>query len=82
MIQEKECFKFLFPLQTLVSDRAHIENIEKYSLLRQKSHNYKMKVPGKNCLFAFFFFFFVFFPFFGPLPRHMDVPRLGVKSEL
>ena len=23
-------------------------------------------------------FFFVFLPFLGPLPRHMEVPRLGV----
>ena len=28
------------------------------------------------------FFFFVFLPFLGPLPRHMEVPRLGVESEL
>ena len=27
-------------------------------------------------------FFFVFLPFLGPLPRHMEVPRLGVQSEL
>ena len=26
--------------------------------------------------------FFVFLPFLGPLPRHMEVPRLGVESEL
>ena len=30
----------------------------------------------------FFFFFFVFFPFLGPLPQPMEVPRLGVESEL
>ena len=30
----------------------------------------------------FFFFFFVFLPFLGPLLRHMEVPRLGVQSEL
>ena len=31
-------------------------------------------------IFGFFlvFFFFVFLPFLGPLPRHMEVPRLGV----
>ena len=29
-----------------------------------------------------FFFFFVFLPFFWPLPQHMEVPRLGVQSEL
>ena len=27
-------------------------------------------------------FFFVFLPFLGPLPQHMEVPRLGVESEL
>ena len=32
--------------------------------------------------FFFFFFFFVFLPLLGPLPRHMEVPRLGVQSEL
>ena len=26
--------------------------------------------------------FFVFLLFLGPLPRHMEVPRLGVESEL
>ena len=34
-------------------------------------------------VFLFFVFcFFVFLPFLGPLPRHMEVPRLGVQSEL
>ena len=28
------------------------------------------------------FFFFVFLLFLGPLPRHMEVPRLGVQLEL
>ena len=27
-------------------------------------------------------FFFVFLPFLGPLPEHMEVPRLGVQTEL
>ena len=27
-------------------------------------------------------FFGVFLPFLGPLPWHMEVPRLGVESEL
>ena len=30
----------------------------------------------------FFFFFFFFFVFLGPHPRHMEVPKVGVKSEL
>ena len=29
--------------------------------------------------FFFFFFFFVFFAFFGPLLRHMEVPRLELS---
>ena len=29
-----------------------------------------------------FFFFLSFCHFFGPFPRHMEVPRLGVESEL
>ena len=34
-------------------------------------------------LFFFFFFFFCpFLPFLGLLPQHMEVPRLGVESEL
>ena len=32
--------------------------------------------------FFFFFFFLVFLPFLGPLPWLMEVPRLGVQSEL
>ena len=34
------------------------------------------------CRCCFFFFFLVFLPFLGPLPWHMEVPRLGAKSEL
>ena len=30
----------------------------------------------------FFFFFLVFFHFLGPLPRHMEVPRLEGELEL
>ena len=38
-------------------------------------------VPLNSSVF-FFFFFLVFLAFLGPLPRHMDIPRLGVESEL
>ena len=31
---------------------------------------------------VFVFLFFVFFCFLGPHPQHMEVPRLGVESEL
>ena len=30
----------------------------------------------------FFVVVVLFLPFLGPLPRHMEVPRLGVESEL
>ena len=32
----------------------------------------------KRTVFLFFCLFFVFLPFLGPLPRHMEVRRLGV----
>ena len=32
--------------------------------------------------FCFVLFCFVFLLFLGPLPRHMEIPRLGVESEL
>ena len=41
--------------------------------------------PQVSLLFFYFlsfFYFFVFLPFLGLLPWHMEVPRLGVKSEL
>ena len=30
----------------------------------------------------YFILFLVFLLFLGPLPRHMEVPRLGIESEL
>ena len=44
----------------------------------------KLHWCGSLWVFSFFFFFFfsVFLPFLGQLPRHMEVPRLGVSSEL
>ena len=49
--------------------------------------------PAAELIILFFYFFVFFFVFFcllllllllflGPLPRHMEVPRLGVESEL
>ena len=47
------------------------------------------KYPNRNglggysfFLFLFFFFFCLFLPFLGPLPWHMEVPRLEVELEL
>ena len=40
-------------------------------------------MPHGNFLsLIFFFFFLVFLSFLGLFPRHMEVPRLGVESEL
>ena len=33
-------------------------------------------------VYVTFFFFFVFLSFLGLHPQHMEVPRLGIKSEL
>ena len=38
--------------------------------------------PEGYTISIFSFFFFFFFVFLGPHPWHMQVPRLGVKSEL
>ena len=35
-----------------------------------------------DSFFLSFFFFLVFLPFLGLFPWHMEVPRLGVESEL
>ena len=31
---------------------------------------------------SFIYLFFIFLSFLGPHPQHMEIPRLGVKSEL
>ena len=64
-------------------------------LRNQHCHSYGVgcscssySVPGletsicHRCSHQIFFFFWSFCYFFGPLPRHMEVPRLGVESEL
>ena len=47
-----------------------------------KSNNVKSFQKNAVIIGEFFFFFFVFLPFLGPPPRHMEVLRLGVESEL
>ena len=37
-----------------------------------------LQVLKQQILFFFFCFFFFFLPFLGPLPWHMEIPRLGV----
>ena len=39
-------------------------------------------MPGVQRPIFFCFVLFVFLPFLAPLPRHMEVPRLGVQLEL
>ena len=36
----------------------------------------------KNHLWSDFIFYFLFLSFLGPHPQHMEIPRLGVQSEL
>ena len=38
-------------------------------------------VKQYDCGFSFLFFY-IFLPFLGPLPWHLEVPRLGVELEL
>ena len=38
--------------------------------------------PLNHDKISIYFFFFVFLPFLGPLPQHMEVPKLEVESEL
>ena len=48
---------------------------------RNTSQDHALKLSLLN-LFLFFYFIFLSFVFLGPLPWHMEVPRLGVESEL
>ena len=40
------------------------------------------EIKGFFIFVCLFVCLFVFLPFLGLLPRHMEVPRLGVQSEL
>ena len=44
-------------------------------------HSYEIQNKDKYSYFLFFFFFFSVF-FLGPPLQHMEVPRLGVESDL
>ena len=41
-----------------------------------------LKKRKKNFFSFFFFFFLVFLFFLGLHPQHMEVPKLGIESEL
>ena len=49
------------------------------SVLSEKTKGQK---PTLSLMGHLFIYLFVFLPFLGPVPRHMEVPRLGVESEL
>ena len=50
--------------------------------LHEKSADGRSRSGFESLFFSFFFFFFFFLSFLGPLSWHMEVPRLGVESEL
>ena len=47
-------------------------------LKKKKERERKEKVNKEQKLFIYLIFFSVFLPFVGPLPWHMEIPRLGV----
>ena len=52
-------------------------------LKKKKEKMFKKAFYFYFILFLFIYLFLSFFCyFFGPLPQHMEVPRLGVQSEL
>ena len=57
--------------------------IPKHPSLRNEELEMKSIVKAMIIMFfVCFLWVFVFLPFLGPLPWHMEIPRLGVKSEL
>ena len=54
------------------------------SRIRQKRDAAALAEPQPEALMPILFvcLFCVFLPFLGPFPRHMEVPGLGVESEL
>ena len=52
-------------------------------ILRPQSQAYRITHSGSGASSVSCFFCFLFFVFFlGPHLQHMEVPRLGIKSEL
>ena len=51
-------------------------------LIKCLEHCLMLNKLGINASFFFLFSFFFFFIFLGPQQRHMEVPWLGVQSEL
>ena len=55
----------------------HCKSTIKFVLKEDKCRRWDLSDVVKSRS-QFLFFFFVFLPFVGPLPRHMEIPRLGV----
>ena len=73
---------FVFVTKNLLCSLPHIPPAlpmaVKAALLKYKSHHSTSTLSAA----AASFFFLLSFVFLGPYPRHMEVPRLGVQSEL
>ena len=63
------------------SSHRKLEGLSKKSFLFGALHT-QVSEKAQSISFFFFVFVFVFLPFLGPFPRRMEVPRLGVESEL
>ena len=70
-------FIYRIDLKALGNQRAQKAKKKKTLALIRKNRHSKL-LSG----FLFLFFFFVFLPFLGLPLWHMEVPRLGVESEL
>ena len=53
-----------------------------YELEKASTFFPHLSLPSTFLLIPFYFILFIFFCFLGPYPRHLEVPRLGVESEL
>ena len=75
-------FGFIFSFLAIISIPSFLfVGVFNKNVLRNDVHSKQFNI------FFFFFFFFVFLLlllllFLGPLPRHVEVPRLRVQSEL
>ena len=73
---------FVFNLFSLFCSASVVStNLSSTSLICSSASCILLLATSKKSV-VFLFFVFVFLPFLGPLPQHMEVPRLGVKSEL
>ena len=82
---KKKLFKMLNILNKteLLIKVAFKLNMDNISYRLGKSKNLKSLYLFIYLFILFYLFIFLSFCyFFGPLPQHMEVPRLGVESEL